>query len=93
MLYTVGEPSQFLIQERIYLAFQAEDAARRAYLNTLIREGGRCRYCGREVSDFRLTVSPGVCSLAPCQRRAARGEPGKVLVIMCSKPTGRPKGR
>jgi hypothetical protein len=91
MLYTVGEPSSTLIEERIFIAFQEEDAARRAYLDTLIREGSKCRFCGGGVSDSRLKTSPGLCLRAECKRRAARGEPVKVLAFVSSRQSRRPR--
>ena len=94
VLNEVGDgPSAELIAERILAAFGAEDAARSAYLDRLIREGGHCRFCGAEVSDVRLAKSPGLCSKRQCQKRAARGEGPAVIAFVRAKRPGRPKGR
>jgi RNA polymerase-binding transcription factor DksA len=66
-------PSALLIEDRIQVAFKAQDDARRAYLDRLIFEQGTCRYCGAEVMDKRLAASPGLCSRRECKRRAAEG--------------------
>ena len=85
----IGEPSQFLIQERTYLAFQEQDDTRRAYLDDLIHKNGHCHYCGSEVTDRSLMKHPGVCSA--CVGFAKRGEQPKLVYIRgCRKKGGRP---
>lgn len=76
VLDTVGSASTGMrMASDVSRAFQKEDEERSAYLSNLIKNGGKCRYCGTSVPDYRLEKSPGLCSKKRCLAKYRRGEP------------------
>ncbi len=51
---------------------QQTDEVRSLYLTQLIKRFGRCRYCGKKLSDEILGRTPGLCGAQLCRRRANR---------------------
>jgi hypothetical protein len=88
-------PSGALLAELTAAAFRAEDEARSAYLDRLIKDGGTCRFCGSEVADSRLARSPGLCSRRGCKAAAlaAAGlvEAPRVPAFVRSRPVRPPR--
>lgn len=59
----VEEPSMAGVHVRVAEVFAAEDEARSAYLDELVKRGGTCRGCGAAVNDKGLLEHPGVCGV------------------------------
>jgi hypothetical protein len=75
------------IEER----FAAEDAARMAELDRIVKGGGRCRFCKAHLAERSLSKHPGVCGMKACIR-LAREESDRTRVdeaarVQTSAPT------
>jgi hypothetical protein len=83
---------QDLVEER----FADDDARTKAWLDRLVKIGGRCRYCGATVGDRMLALHPEVCGSTPCVRRARKegfvSDLGQVTrpTLEAVEPPGRP---
>ncbi len=71
----IARPGGGLVAFRVAEAFAEQDRARMAWLNRVIKETSRCRYCGRDLYDREPQQrQPGrpsnVCSYRPCLDRA-----------------------
>jgi hypothetical protein len=51
-------------------AYRAQDEARRANLDHVVKELAKCQFCGTELTDVTLARTPGV-SARRCCRKAA----------------------
>jgi hypothetical protein len=50
--------------------FAAKDEVRSTALMDLIRLHGKCKYCGKKLTDVMLEKTPGVCGSKKCRKTA-----------------------